>query len=285
MFRTLFRATALAVLLLTSSALAAQGQDQIDLSQVEVHHSPANVASWPVTVKITRITMRPNGVQPDGVAFDFTQMNWPEYTPPGWTGSLQYTVWPVVRINGAWHTAGIMQMWKGRASTGAPLLTSFAKDWVYSDRWGPLVGHQPVVGEQMGFFLTAGDARDQTGVTSVAERSNVVLVNVPANDSGDFEFPDATPPPPPVATPPPAGTPPVATPAPSTPPPGSSDQLAELNAKLDALKQQQAEDTAKILAAIADLKQDIHDGIRRIGDTYLPLLFNFISRPAPAPAK
>lgn len=49
-------------------------------------------------------------------------------------------------------------------------------------------GHQPVVGEQMGFFLTAGNARGVGTVTSVRERTNVVLLSVPANDSGAFAF-------------------------------------------------------------------------------------------------
>ena len=42
-------------------------------------------------------------------------------------------------------------------------------------------GYRPSVGEQMGFFVTAGDARNVDGVTSLRERSNVVVVPLPAN--------------------------------------------------------------------------------------------------------
>ena len=100
----------------------------------------------------------------------------------------QYTVWAVVRIGGQWYTSGYIQMWNGRASTGAPLLTDFAMNWAYDGRWGPMMGHQPQVGEQMGFFVTAGNARGDPTVTSFRERSNVVIVNLPANDEGTFSF-------------------------------------------------------------------------------------------------
>jgi hypothetical protein len=49
-------------------------------------------------------------------------------------------------------------------------------------------GYQPHPGEQMGFFVSAGNARGETGVSSVRERSNVVVVALPAGDSGSFTF-------------------------------------------------------------------------------------------------
>jgi len=79
-------------------------------------------------------------------------------------------------------------MWRGRASTGAPILTNFATNWAYDSRWGPMAGYQPHVGEQMGFFLSAGNARGETDVSSVRERTNVVVVALPAGDSGNFTF-------------------------------------------------------------------------------------------------
>src|SRR5262249_24912120 len=90
---------------------------------------------------------------------------------------------------GQWNAAGIIQMWRGRPSTGAPILTDFAKNWIYDSRWGPGWGHQPVVGEQMGLFVTAGNARGVGTVTSVRERSNVGLIALTAGDMGDFAFP------------------------------------------------------------------------------------------------
>src|SRR4051794_11831977 len=191
---TTFR-TASGVLLaffLASAPALAQGPpaDAINLSQVAVYNSPQDIASWPVTTAITRVDTQ----RPDGLSFTFSAQNtWPDYVPPGWMGGLQYTVWAVVQVNGQWYTSGFIQMWRGRASTGAPLLTDFAKNWVYDARWGPMMGHQPVVGEQMGFFVSSGDARNVTTATSVRERSNVVVISVPANDTGSFTFPASAP--------------------------------------------------------------------------------------------
>jgi hypothetical protein len=124
-----------------------------------------------------------------GLNFEFTTKgSWPDYAPPGWDGPLQYTVWAVVNINGRWNTSGFIQMWRGRASTGAPILAEFARNWAYDTRWGPMMGYQPHAGEQMGFFVSAGNARGETGVTSRRERSNVVLISLPGGDSGSFPF-------------------------------------------------------------------------------------------------
>jgi len=160
-------------------------RDAIDMSQVTVYNSPADVGSWPATTAISTLSMS----RPNGLSFAFDALaTWPDYLPPGWDGPLEYTVWAVVNINGRWYASGFIQMWRDRASTGAPILTDFARNWVYDARWGPMMGHQPVVGEQMGFFVTAGNARGVTTVTSLRERSNVVMVSLPANDTGVFTF-------------------------------------------------------------------------------------------------
>ena len=163
--------------------------DAINLNQVAVYNSPADIASWPVTTKITSLTMQPSGAPLGGVSLTFSAQNtWPNAAPPGFTGGIQYTVWAVVKINGQWNTSGFIEMWQGRPSTGAPILSDFAKNWAYDSRWGPMAGYQPQVGEQMGFFVSAGDARGFSGPTSVRERSNVVVVALPAGDSGTFGF-------------------------------------------------------------------------------------------------
>jgi hypothetical protein len=163
--------------------------DAINLNQAAVYSSPPDIASWPVTSKITSITMQPSGAPAGGLSFTFTTQNtWPNTPPPGFAGGIQYTVWAVVKINGQWNTSGFIEMWQGRPSTGAPILSDFAKNWAYDARWGPMNGYQPQVGEQMGFFLSAGDARGNVAPTSVRERTNVVIVSLPAGDSGTFGF-------------------------------------------------------------------------------------------------
>ena len=159
--------------------------DAIALSQAAVYNSPADIANWAVTSKITSVSMSGSS----GLSFEFTtKQSWPDVTPPGFSGPLQYTVWAVVNINGRWYTSGFIQMWRGRASTGAPILSDFASNWAYDSRWGPMAGYQPHAGEQMGFFVSAGNARGVGGVSSVRERSNVVIVSLPAGDNGYFPF-------------------------------------------------------------------------------------------------
>jgi hypothetical protein len=189
MFRTVIGA--LIVLASTSSVTSAANlppRDAIDLSQAEVWNSPPDIASWPISAAITQLSMRPG--QSAGLTFQSSaRTTWPDYTPLGWDGPIQYTVWAVVKINGRWRTSGFIQMWRERPSTGAPILTDFARNWAYDGRWGPMAGYQPQVGEQMGFFLSAGNARGVGGVTSVRQRTNVVVVSLPAGDTGDFTFP------------------------------------------------------------------------------------------------
>ena len=158
--------------------------DAIDLRQAAVYNSPADIAGWAVTSKITSVSM--SGA---GLSFEFTtKQSWPDTTPPGWDGPLQYTVWAVVNINGRWYTSGFIQMWRGRPSTGAPILSDFARNWAYDSRWGPMMGYQPHAGEQMGFFVSAGNARGVGDVSSVRERSNVVIISLPPGDNGYFPF-------------------------------------------------------------------------------------------------
>jgi hypothetical protein len=158
--------------------------DAVNLSTASVYNSPNDIASWPATSTMNRITM--SGA---GLSLEFsTKQSWPDVIPPGFQGPLEYTVWAVVNINGHWNTSGFIQMWRGRASTGAPILSDFATNWAYDGRWGPMSGYHPHVGELMGFFVSAGNARGEGGVSSVRERSNVVLVALPPGDSGSFTF-------------------------------------------------------------------------------------------------
>lgn len=170
---------------LTPNPGGPQAGDQMNLGQAAVYNSPSDIANWPVTTSITRVDMSSSS----GLNIEFTAKNsWPDVTPPGWDGPLQYTVWAVVNINGHWYTSGFIQMWRGRASTGAPILAEFARNWAYDGRWGPMAGYQPHAGEQMGFFVSAGNARGEGGTSSVRERSNVVVISLPGGDNGSFGF-------------------------------------------------------------------------------------------------
>jgi hypothetical protein len=196
-------------------------------------------------VHIDALTFSPDA----GLSFQRSGANWPDVIPPGFEGPIQYTVWACARLD-VWTCAGFIQMWRTRPSTGAPL-PSNSTFW-----WGPQGGgatagdfgaYESRPGDDMAFFVSAGNARDEVDVSSVRERSNVVLVRLPAGDSGVFTFRPPTQPPVPTPQPPPAST--------STPPASTDSDaflalLAELEEKIAALEQQEAADTAKILAAL-----------------------------------
>jgi hypothetical protein len=165
----------------------APSSDAIDLHGVTVTaSSPADVANWPVTTLITTLDL-----QSSGAAVDFSKKDgpdrWPDVTPPGWDGPIQYTLWMVENINGSWYTSGGIEFWYGLGRAGGPP-SQYGSNWYYSAAvWGPMANRQPAVGEQVGFFVTAGDERAKN-VAIVRERSNVVMVPFPSDAGGVFSF-------------------------------------------------------------------------------------------------
>lgn len=228
--------------------------DMIDLSQAAIFSAPSDIASWPITESIIAMTERPTDSALAGLSFSTVPI-----LPERWKQILdaqgdnfQFTVWACAQTP-VWTCAGFIQMWQGRPNTGAPMLSDFHRNWAYdAGRWGPLNNYIPKAGDIMAFFLSAGNARGEGGVTSVRERSNVVTFQLPASDFGDAIYsvapvpipapapipepvpvpPVVTPPAPlPVPVPAPAPLPstPVVTPPIPTPPPATSKStLAEL---------------------------------------------------------
>ncbi len=160
-----------------------------DLSTATIENSPADIATWPVTGTISSVSILPgqgvyvfcNKVSPQNASAPPAAGEWPQdpVIYPDAIG-LQYTVWVLVQISGTWYASGFVQMWLGRPGTGAiPSGNDFATNWAYSSRWGPMNGYMPAVGEQIGIFVSAGNARGFTGVSTVKERSEVVQLNLP----------------------------------------------------------------------------------------------------------
>jgi hypothetical protein len=161
------------------------------LASATIVNSPPDIASWPVTTTITRLT-----VGTDGVAVEFDKADgaerWPDITPPGWTGPLQYTLWLFLNIDGEWWGSGIIQFWYGLAASGGDITMDdqIAINWVYDARWGAMEGHQPVPGENVGFLVAAGNHRGVTDASQspVQERSNLVVIPFPASAGAVFTF-------------------------------------------------------------------------------------------------
>lgn len=157
--------------------------DALNLYQVTILNSPSDVASWPATSTITRLDLTPAGAHVEHTK----ACCWPDFTPPGWSGPLQYTLWILLNINGRWYGSGCIEFWRGRDFGGGPP-SQYAQNWYYDPaRWAPMTGHQPAPGEQVGFMVTAGDARNN-GAISVRERSQVVLVPFPGGGGGSYSF-------------------------------------------------------------------------------------------------
>jgi hypothetical protein len=166
-------------------------QGSFDLSQATVYDSPPDIASWPATTTLTRLDMESTGFH---VEFDKQDgaSRWPDVYIPGWDGgNLQYSLWSVEYVNGAWAASGPIEFWYGLYESGGPP-SGFAADWYYDTRWGPLASYQPAVGEWVGFFVAAGNTRnidsDDAAQSSVMERSNVVMVPFPSDTGQNVVF-------------------------------------------------------------------------------------------------
>lgn len=220
--------------------------DMLNIHQAQIVNAP-NVADWPITTALTDVsfdgaTTRVNFTKRDG------PNRWPDVTPKGWSGPLEYTLWLFVNNGGQWVGSGFIQFWNGRDGTGSAadpdVPSRYAAHWYYSERWSPIFGHGPIApNEEIGFMVTSGNQRDSAGPDSVMERSNVVTF--PATDNGHYSF-SANPP---VVTPPPVVVPPSPTPTPVPVPLPSTDLTPVLT--------QQAIDHAAEMAILQELRTQL----------------------------
>ena len=100
------------------------------------------------------------------------------------------TLWIALDIGGHWYTSGCIQYWRGLDRNGGPP-SGYAANWYYdANRWAPMTGVQPAPGEPVGFFVTAGNARNITDSSGsiVYERSNVVVVPFPTDAGATFTY-------------------------------------------------------------------------------------------------
>jgi hypothetical protein len=172
----------------TPTPTAGAATDAVPLSSMIVRYSPA-FGSWPITTALKVVDIRA-----DGVHVEFSKQNgagrWPDWTPPGWDGPLQYSLGMALKINGQWYASSPIEFWYGLDRSGGPP-SQYALNWFYDPgRWAPMTTHQPAVGETIGFFVVAGDARgrmDGHG-SPVKERSNVVMVTMPTDGGARFVF-------------------------------------------------------------------------------------------------
>lgn len=224
--------------------------DGIDLASAQIHNSP-DVRGWAATSTITRLEFRPTGVHVEHTKVQGAGA-WPNFRPPGWDGDLQYTLWIFVNLGGTWHGSGCIEFWQSCDQNGGPA-EEFAKNWYYdANRWAPMTGHQPAVGEIVGFMVSAGDARN-SGTVSLQERSNVVAMPFPSSGAiytAPVQIPEPAPTPAPVPAPAP-------TPEPPHPSTGTvvlnSGQYAAIMARFDNLDKALAQARADVKSAGASI--------------------------------
>jgi hypothetical protein len=109
--------------------------------------------------------------------------------PAGWGEPLEYTLGMALNINGQWYASAVVEFWPGLPESGGPP-SQYASNWFYDPiRWAPMTYHQPAPGELIGFFVCEGDCRNNPGgsTSPLRERSNVVLIPMPANDGGGVQ--------------------------------------------------------------------------------------------------
>lgn len=258
------------LVLILLCAFPAFAQDAIDLSRAQIVNAP-DVRTWAPTARITRVSFS-GGVTRVAFTKQDGDGRWPDVTPPGWSGPLQYTLWLFVKTgDGSWAGSGFIQFWHGRDGSGSaadPDLPSvYDKHWYYAERWSPIFGHGQIQpGEQIGFMVTSGNERDSGGPFSVQERSNVVVFA--ATDNGAYNFDATLPPvvvtPPPVIVVPPTTT--VPQPLPLPPLTVSTDYTALLNRILDA--QLQLLDAQKQLLTVSqDTNKQVGEMNKTLGQT------------------
>lgn len=238
--------------------------DMIETRSARVVNSFADALAWPITVNITNIALMPGrGVVPTISGLE----RWPDFTPPGWTGPLRFTLWAGFCLNGEWVLSGFMQFWSGRTDTGAnPLeldpgkgINQWQANWAYGG-WGQLDAHVPQAGELMAFLVTAGDAR-YGKIETVRERSQVVTIPLAVQGSWGFAATDDAPtdpgptpqPDPPVLPVPPSLTPVLLDPT----------QYNAIMARFDSLEHGLAVARADIAKAGTDLLKQLPSLLRK----------------------
>lgn len=265
--------------LVLAGPLSAQ---ELPISQVRFVGGP-DISTFAQTTSVTQVDVQSGGTE---LAFDKkTGPNrWPDNMTPGWTGTLQYSIGMCENINSEWICSAPIEVWYGRLLATGPIQDQSIKcavgtgqihcNWFYRDQWAPLNGHQPQPGEQVGMFVVAGDARNN--FNPVRERSNIVLLNLPAEgQTQTFNYTVVVPQPTPVPAPTPVPVP-VPTPVPM-PQPLPSDQTS--------LLMQIASQAAACNAAVAASRlenQAFFTGVKSTWDSVSPVIMPLVKYVVPA---
>jgi hypothetical protein len=123
-----------------------RAQDAVDLATCQIINAPQDVRSWPVTKTIAAVEFKSARINDSGVRLTLSPYTpakdrdaWPDFLPPGWDGTLRYTLWLFAFAGGQCRGSAFIEFWHDRQWTGAPLLTDY-HEWAYANPgspWGP----------------------------------------------------------------------------------------------------------------------------------------------------
>jgi hypothetical protein len=166
--------------------------DMIDINTVTFVNGP-DFKQFKLTAKLTELKIS------DHCYVQFTKKDgpdrWPDNVTPGWDGPLQYSMGLVMKVNGAWYGCAPIELWHDLPGSGGPIQVQDIGDgrgqieanWFYNSSWSPLNEHQPKPGELLGFFVVAGDPRNN--YCPVTERSQIVTFKLPKpNEDKTFNY-------------------------------------------------------------------------------------------------
>ena len=154
--------------------------DMINPNDVVWHQCP-NPGAWPITKRLDGVEFSDRDTT-TGVRPLTDAQSWPEVTPTGWAGPITYSIWLLRRHQGVWHGACLLEFFRGKDWTGAPL-SHYYSDWVNTDKDYGVMNDLGNVqdGETIGFMLSAGSFRfkntaTQPGQRSPLERTRIIVV-------------------------------------------------------------------------------------------------------------
>lgn len=195
------------VVVLSTVSLAWGQTDAVDIGSVVFLGAPEHVKSWPVTNPIVRVELKSQrGTHDTGVGIGLaSDTRWPDMTPPGWDGPLNWTLWIGVWCRGQVHMTPSLEYWssaggsrRGKYWSGAPLLTDY-NEWVYQEP--VMAGCPPKRGDKV-YFMAVPVSHRRKVVESVPERSQIAEVVLVEDAVYMFTGAPPVPPAPPVTQPP-----------------------------------------------------------------------------------
>lgn len=147
----------------------------IPLDQVTVVGSHARILSFPAAATIKNLGLVPGALH---LEVDH-HTSWPAVAIDAGDPVQAATLWVFLQIDGRWHATGAERLRPGQIAGDAKpedanVDNFIGVSWLFDpNRWGPMAGYVPKVGERVGMMVVAGSTRSDD-TTPVEERTKVI---------------------------------------------------------------------------------------------------------------